>query len=242
VNERRAPAELAVLYRDELFLVVNKPAFLATTSPSGGLTVVERARALDPRAPKLHPSSRLDAVVTGVVVLARNRAAILHLIAARRAGLYARGYLGVCARAPQPVAGDLRGAIALDPRDARRRVVAPDGSRGARRAHTRYRTLAALPGAALLWLEPQTGRTHQLRVHAAHAGCPLLGDRAYGGASRIVKGDGSVVTARRAMLHCARVSVPDPAGGAPLRFEAEPPADMQALWRQLGGASFALPP
>jgi 23S rRNA-/tRNA-specific pseudouridylate synthase len=241
MSVRGAPAELSVLHRDELFLVVDKPAFLATTSPSGGPTVVERARALDPHAAKLHPSSRLDAEVTGVLVLARSRAAILHLLAARRAGLYARGYLGIAASAPQPPAGDFQGAIAIDPRDPRRRVVAPAGSRGARHAHTRYRTLAALPNGALLWLEPQTGRTHQLRVHAAHAGSPLLGDRPYGGPARVVASDGSVFTARRVMLHCARVTVPDPAGGAALRFEAAPPSDMQQLWRDLGGSAIEPP-
>ena len=238
----RAPAaELAVLHRDELLLVVDKPAFLPTTSPSGATTVVARARSLDPRAPKLHPSSRLDAEVTGVLVLARSRAGILHLLAARRAGAYARGYLGIAARAPQPPAGDGHGAIAIDPRDRRKRIVAEPTVRGARRAHTRYRTLVALPGAALLWLEPQTGRTHQLRVHAAHAGSPLLGDRVYGGASRVVLGDGSVVAARRVMLHCARVTVPAPKGGAALRFEAAPPADMQQLWRQVGGGALEIP-
>lgn len=242
MSARGAPGELAVLHRDELFLVVNKPAFLATTSPSGGATVVERARALDPRAAKLHPSSRLDAEVTGVLVLARSRAAILHLLAARRAGRYLRGYLGIAARAPQPAAGEWHGAIALDPRDPRKRCVAQSGGGGARRAHTRYRLLAAQPNAALLWLEPQTGRTHQLRVHAAYAGSPLLGDRPYGGPTRVVLGDGAVLSARRTLLHCARVSIPDPAGGAALRFEAVPPPDMQQLWQQLGGAAIELPP
>jgi 23S rRNA-/tRNA-specific pseudouridylate synthase len=243
MNARREPpGELVVLYRDERFLVVDKPAFLATTSPSGGETVVARARALDPRAPAMHPSSRLDAEVTGVLVFARSREAILHLLAARREHRYQRGYVGIAAAAPDPREGEWQGAIAIDVRDPRRRSVASAGARGARPSCTRYRTLAAPPRAALLWLEPQTGRTHQLRVHAAHAGCALLGDRPYSGAARLVLEDGSVIAPRRAMLHCARVTIPDPQGGAPLRFEATPPADLQKLWAQLGGDAIALPP
>lgn len=238
---RQPPAELTVLHRDPLFLVVNKPALLPTTSPGSAATVVSAARALDPQAPKLHPSSRLDAEVTGVLVLARTREAILHLLAARREGRYRRGYVGLAAAAPEPGAGEWHGAIALDPRDPRKRSVAAAGAHGARPARTRYRTLLASPRAALLWLEPQTGRTHQLRVHAAHAGCALLGDRAYGGAARVVLDDGAVLAPRRVMLHCARVSVPNPAGGAPLCFEAELPADMQQLWLGAGGAAIELP-
>jgi len=241
-ERRKGAAALEVLHRDELFLVVNKPAFLPTTSPSQGATVVAAARALDPGAPKLHPSSRLDAEVTGVLVFARSREAILHLLAARRDGQYLRGYVGFSAAAPEPAAGEWDGAIAIDARDPRKRGVVQAGARGARPARTRYRTLATSPRAALLWLEPQTGRTHQLRVHAAHAGCPLLGDRSYGGAARLVLDDGSVLALRRAMLHCARVVLPHPQAGPPLRFEAPLPADMQHLWHALSASPIELPP
>jgi 23S rRNA-/tRNA-specific pseudouridylate synthase len=101
--------------------------------------------------------------------------------------------------------------------------------------------LASPPAATLLWLEPETGRTHQLRVHAAAAGLALLGDRHYGGAPRIVLPDGSVHGARRTMLHCARVSLPDPAGGEALRFETLPPVDFGQLWAAAGGRGFHLP-
>jgi 23S rRNA-/tRNA-specific pseudouridylate synthase len=241
MNPRRAASDVEVLFRDARFLVLNKPAFLPTTGPGAGETLVQRARALDPRAPKLHPSSRLDAEVTGVVVFARTREAIQHLLAARRAGAYLRGYIALAAAEPVPPAGDWRAPIALDRRDPRKRVEATAGAPRALPAHTRYRTLQALARAALLWLEPQTGRTHQLRVHAAAAGCALLGDRPYGGATRVVLDDGSVVSARRTLLHCARVSVPDPAGGAALRFEAALPEDMLQVWRALGGSAIELP-
>jgi hypothetical protein len=96
--------------------------------------------------------------------------------------------------------------------------------------------VAAVDGAALLLLFPQTGRTHQLRVHAAHAGVPLLGDTLYGGPKRIVRPDGRVLTSRRVMLHCAEVTIPDPSRSEPtLTFHSPLPHDMRQIWRALGG-------
>ena len=228
---------IGVLHRDAWFLVLEKPSGLATTSPDGGLTLTRLAHEIDPQAPRLHPSSRLDAEVSGLVVFARTREATQHLLAARKAAAYARVYVALAATAPADATGDWRGAIALDARDPRKRAVVGDGraSVGAREAHTRYRVVTRLAPAALLRLEPQTGRTHQLRVHAAHAGLPLLGDRHYGGAQRVVLGDGRVLGVRRTMLHCLCVTIPAPHGATTLRFEAAPPADMQTLWRALGG-------
>jgi len=231
-----------VVYRDAHFLVLHKPSGLATTSPGQGPTLVQAAHRLDPEAARLHPSSRLDAEVSGLVTFARTKEATEHLLAARQAGEYTRGYLALAPRAPSPADGEWREAIAIDRRDPRKRIVAGQGAAGARDAHTLYRTLDALPQAALLWLSPQTGRTHQLRVHAAHAGIPLLGDRHYGGAARVVRVDGSVISVRRTMLHCTRVSFPNPEGGTRLLFEALPPPDFVALWVALDGPSLVLPP
>jgi hypothetical protein len=97
-------------------------------------------------------------------------------------------------------------------------------------------------GATLLRLMPMTGRTHQLRAHAARAGSPLFGDPAYGGKRREVMPDGTVVTARRVMLHCARLSFPSPSGGAQQQFEAPARSDMQKIWIALGGAASDLQP
>jgi 23S rRNA-/tRNA-specific pseudouridylate synthase len=85
---------------------------------------------------------------------------------------------------------------------------------------------------------PATGRTHQLRVHAAKAGAPLFGDHQYQGDRRKVLPDGSVVTARRVMLHCARVSFPsiNGAGGGLMQFQAPVRADMKKVWLALAGA------
>jgi RluA family pseudouridine synthase len=234
-------ARVIVLHEDAWFLVLHKPSGLPTTSPGGEPTLAAVARELDASAPRLHPSSRLDAEVSGVVIFARTPNATEHLLAARRAGAYHRGYLAIASAPPQPAQGEWHGAIGIDANNPRKRAIARAGAPGARQAETRYRTLQSTQHAALLWLMPQTGRTHQLRVHAANAGIPLLGDRHYGGAPRVVLADGRVLSARRTMLHCARVEIPNPVGGDRLRFEAPPPPDFATLWDALSGAPALLP-
>lgn len=230
-----------VLHRDEHLLVLEKPAGIATTAPGNARTLVDVARELDPDAPRLHPSSRLDAEVSGIVTFARTEAATLHLLAARKAGRYRRGYLGIASGAPSAEAGEWRGAVGLDPRDPRKRRIVGDDAPGARSAWSKYRVLATRERCALLWLEPQTGRTHQLRLHCAHAGLALYGDRPYGGPQRLVLADGSVVSARRTMLHCCRVTLPAIEGEGVIEVESEPASDVKAFWAATGGGGIELP-
>lgn len=239
------PAGISVLHRDSELLVLFKPSGLATTSPTGENCLTEYARVLDPDASKLHASSRLDAEVTGAVTFARTPSAIAGLTSARKEGRYERFYLGLAARAPEPGQGEWSWAIDHDPRDPRRRIALPHAKPGQGvAAQTVYRSLSAQPSAALLLLLPQTGRTHQLRVHAAQAGVPLLGDRHYGGEAQRVLGDGRVLRAARVMLHCARVRLPDLAGrtAGKLTVDAPVPDDFRSLWLQLGGAAELLEP
>jgi 23S rRNA-/tRNA-specific pseudouridylate synthase len=240
----QAAATPRILHRDSDLLVIDKPPGLATTSTDGGPCLARWAAQQDPRAPRLHASSRLDAEVTGVVTFARTTRAIEQLLAAREAGQYERFYLGLASAPTRPAEGEWTWAIDHAPKDPRRRVaVLPPAERGLA-AVSRYRVLQELPTAALVLLMPQTGRTHQLRVHAAAAGSPLVGDRHYGGPMTRVLPDGRVLRASRAMLHCARVSLPDVAspGHEPLVIDAPVPADFCSLWRALGGDEAALSP
>ena len=234
-----------IVHQDPHLLVVNKPAGIATTSPGGKECLVSRVREADATAPLLHPVSRLDAQVSGLVTVARTRQANRALREAREAGVYRRLYLGLALRAPDPPEGSWEAAIATDPRDPRRRVAKlGEGGRSrnhARPAATDYRTERVVRQAALLHLWPRTGRTHQLRVHCSLAGAPLLGDRHYGGPVRLVLPDGRVLRARRVMLHCARLVLPDLVRSGELLVAARPPDDMVALWRDLGGGSLSVP-
>ncbi len=223
-----------IVHSDRSLLVLYKPPGLPTTSPDPNeATLVHAAHALDPDAPRLHPSSRLDAEVSGLVTFARTPEATKYLLSAREQGSYCRAYVALAAQVPAADAGELAHAIGLDPRDPRKRRVVPDTAKGARPSRTRYRVLTRSAHGALLWLEPLSGRTHQLRVHLAHIGCALLGDRAYGGATRVVVDDGSVIAARRVMLHCFKLSLPALAGEPARSFERLPPEDFARSYAAL---------
>lgn len=226
----RAP-ELRVAHRDEDLLIVVKPAGLSTTSPEGP-SLAKHVVALDPSAPRLHPTSRLDAEVTGLVTFARTRLATKALLAARRAGTYRRLYVALAIGSIDPPEGTWRYPIARDPADPRRRMVRDAGVP----AETDYRVVAAAGPLAVLALSPRTGRTHQLRVHASAAGAPLFGDVHYGGERRATTSDGRVITAKRVMLHCAALELPPiDRRRDPLTVVEPPPEDFAVAWQKAGG-------
>lgn len=228
------PPEPAIVHRDDDLLVLDKPPFLPTTSPDGGDCLVARAKRLDPRAERLHPTSRLDAEVTGLVTFARSTRAIEAVAAARAEGRYRRRYLALAAGA---LVGDVLTwdfPIAIDPRDPRRRVIAehPD----AKPSRTLAEPERALADATLLVLFPQTGRTHQLRLHASHVGHPLLGDAHYGGARRVALPTGRMLAFPRVMLHCAEIVLPRVRGEGALTLRADIPSDFRDAFRALAQA------
>jgi RluA family pseudouridine synthase len=224
-----------VLFRDAELFVVSKPAGIATTSPDGKKCLAEIAARMNRGAPRVHPTSRLDRDVTGVVIFARTDRAIEALMEARRAGTYRRRYAAILSGTIADEAGRWDWPIAIDPRDKTKRVALAPGEKGERvqEARTRFEVIARTTRAARAWLFPETGRTHQLRVHAARAGHALVGDVAYGGPKRVVLADGRVVTASRPMLHCARVEVPHPVSGEPLVIEAAVPEDFEKVWSEI---------
>jgi 23S rRNA pseudouridine1911/1915/1917 synthase len=162
---------------------------------------------------------RLDRETSGVTVFARTRDAAAALAEAFRTGTPEKTYLALCARAPSPPEGRVELSLGKDPARAGLRRVDPAGEPAA----TRYRTLRESPGGALVEARPETGRTHQIRVHLAALGAPLLGDARYGGPRRVGE-----VAVPRVMLHAARLELPHPATGARMVFEAAPPEDFRA--------------
>ncbi len=227
-----------VLHRDADLLVVYKPPFLPTTSNGQQPCLVDWVKAQDPQAPQLHPTSRLDSPVSGLVTFARTKKANAHLLTMRTEGSYQRSYLALCQHPPTPSSGDWHWSIGLDPNNRKARRI--DGL-AAKAAHTHYRCLlpdsleqTEHPSINVLKLWPRTGRTHQLRVHAAQAGSPLWGDRLYGGPLRYTAADGSVIDAPRVMLHCTQLSFPAiKEGHKELAFELPMPEDMQQFLNQV---------
>jgi len=219
-----------VVWSDRDWIAVDKPSGLATTAPEAARTesLVAWVRTSRPSLRHVHPLSRLDVDVTGLVLIACSDTALRAAERARETNSYARRYMALLARAPQPPAGEWRWPIGVDPRNPKRRLA--DAGQNPQPALTQYRT-AAVSAAAWVTMDLHTGRTHQIRVHTSHAGSPVLGDRTYGGPTRIVRDDGSVVAVRRALLHafCARVP------GRAKVVRVDPPADFADAWAALGG-------
>ncbi|HEY3494194.1 MAG TPA: pseudouridine synthase [Polyangiaceae bacterium] len=236
---RAADEPLSILALHAGFVFVDKPPGLSTVPDHAGSTdclVARVERMLGADAGELQALSRLDVGVSGVVTLARDGAARALAAELRAAGRFARRYVAIASRAPEPESGSWSGAIGRS-RDGRRRV----GGEHAQEAATRYTTVARgahgfapdAPPAALLALAPITGRTHQLRVHAAAAGAALYGDRSYGGPQRVRLPGGRVEAFARPALHALSVELALESG--PLRVESAPPEDFTGLWSALGG-------
>jgi RluA family pseudouridine synthase len=235
---RPAPEAVRVILQDEDMVAVDKPAGIPTIADQAGAAhslVAAAARAIGVEAERLHPTSRLDRGVSGVVVFALTKAAADRLSRARMEGAYERRYVAIAARAPAPASGTWDAPIGRA-RDPRLREVR---GRDPVAAATRYRVCALAPGGeAMLAVAPATGRTHQIRVHASHAGAPLVGDRDYGGPARVTLPTGRVLEPRRVALHAARVVVPGPGGSSRIARSATPP-ELEALWSALGGEAAA---
>ncbi len=256
IGKRRAAASDSVRAGDEVWLYPARPpsrelprilleraGIVAAYKPAEMSTVADHrgsagslesvVKAMLGREP-LVVTSRLDVGVSGVVLFATDEASRRVLARAREEGRYLRHYVAVSSSSPAPERGVWTGSIgrAVDPR--LRRV----GGRSAVIAETAYAVVAKAPKGALLAVEPKTGRTHQIRVHAAHAGCPLWGDGAYGGSTRLVFGNGAVASVERIALHAAWVEVPL-TKSATVRAEAPLPPDFRAIWTACGGDSSA---
>jgi 23S rRNA pseudouridine1911/1915/1917 synthase len=222
---RAAPGPVALersrlVYADQELVAVDKPAGVPSqptlTSDQGTLPDLV-ARLLGAPVTLVH---RLDRDTSGVTVLARSAAAAAALAEAFRTGTPEKTYLALCARSPAPPDGRIDAPLGKDPARAGLRRV----DRGGDAAATRYRTLRHGPLAALVEARPETGRTHQIRVHLAHLGAPLLGDPRYGGPRRVGE-----VAIPRVMLHARRLEIDHPTTGARLVLEAPVPEDFGAI-------------
>jgi 23S rRNA (cytosine1962-C5)-methyltransferase len=203
-----------VLHEDDDLLVVNKPAGVNTHAPSpyAGEGIYEWLRHREPRWASLAIIHRLDKETSGVLVFSKTERANRSLTEqfARRA--VRKSYLLLTDRAVPQGRLVVRSAIARQGD----RYVTPDSSSQGQPAETRFRALKSVgEGCTLLEAEPVTGRTHQIRVHAAARGFPILGDALYGGTAY-----------PRVCLHARQIMLRHPADGKSIGFEA--PVDFSA--------------
>ncbi len=221
---------LDLVYEDDDILVLNKAAGLVTHPGAGNWegTLLNAllhhvpGAAILPRAGIVH---RLDKDTSGLMVVAKTLEAQTQLVRDLQARTVKRVYWAVAMGRIHPPEGSIEAAIGRHPTQRVKMAVVED-DRG-KPALTHYRVLRQF--ADLAWVECRlaTGRTHQIRVHLAHLGYPLLGDTVYAGRKR------AVIEFPRQALHAVRLGLVHPRTGAPLEWEALPPPDFAGLLREL---------
>ena len=168
-----------------------------------------------------HPVNRLDKGTTGLMVIAKSGYVHDLLRRSLHTNRFRRDYLAVCVGTPPSGSGTIDAPIGRDETSTVRRCVRPDGSP----AVSHYRVLGIRDGLTLVALLPETGRTHQLRVHMASIGCPLAGDWLYG------TEDPTLIA--RPALHSHRLTLIHPITGDTLNLTAPPPEDLIRLFPDL---------
>jgi len=222
-------ADPTILFEDEWLLALDKPAGL----PSQGTLASAEANAIAWAqrhvGREVFSVHRLDAGTTGVMIVAKGPGAATTLAAAFREGTVAKRYLAI-GSGRLASSGSIDAPLRRSPTPGRWQVAASGGLP----ARTDYELLGSAGSTLFISAEPQTGRTHQIRVHFAHAGAPLLGDRRYRGPTSVQLPAGGSFVAQRAMLHASRLRVAHPGTGAPLEIVAPLPADFRELVSAFG--------
>ncbi len=226
------PEEIAltIVYEDDALLIVDKPAGMVTHPAHGARdgTLVNALLAHSGSLPgnplRAGLVHRLDRDSSGLLVVAKTNAALTALGKAMMARAIGRTYLGLVVGIPAHPRGTVDGALGRDPRDRLRYAIRPDG----KPAVTHYAVREPLTGASELEFTLETGRTHQIRVHMAALGYPLLNDPVYGTVDPRVDLPGQA-------LHAWRLAFRHPETGAPVAFEAAPPPDYVAARELLRG-------
>jgi 23S rRNA pseudouridine1911/1915/1917 synthase len=226
---------LDLVYRDEAFMVVDKPAGMVVHPAPGhaGGTLANAVLGLAELGGPGHEVGpahrpglvhRLDRDTSGLLVVARDENAFRNLQAQWAGRTVDKAYVALVRGAPREPTATIEAPIGRDPRHRQRMAVVAAG----RPAATAYRTLERLRGATLLECRIATGRTHQIRVHLASIGHPVVGDRLYGSAEPELG---------RQFLHAARLGFRHPRTGEPLVFESPLPPDLSAYLQGRRGAT-----
>ena len=212
-----------ILYEDDHLLAVNKPAGLAVHAGTGvAYGLIDVLRALRPHFPELNLVHRLDRGTSGCLVVAKTRADLLMLNRAFADRACGKVYMALTAGHWAQARTIVRQALDVEHREQGERSVRVDTERG-QAAVSRFQEIERFPVSSLVRVEIDTGRTHQIRVHAAAAGHVLAGDDRYG--KHDFNRQMARMGLRRMFLHAAELVLPL-ADGKPLRFKAPLPEDL----------------
>jgi 23S rRNA pseudouridine1911/1915/1917 synthase len=241
-----AHADLQFVYEDEHLAVLDKPAGLVVHPGPGHWddtlvnVLTERGTELAAQGGEGRPGivHRLDRDTSGLLVVAKSDLAHRRLASAIERRQVKRVYAALVWGHLRKSPVDIEAPIARNPKDRKKMTVA----QGGRHAVTHAALVARFAHADLLRVRLGTGRTHQIRVHLAHVGCPIVGDREYtfGGSRRVtpsarVEAERLESLAPRQLLHAAELSFAHPVTGAPIRLMSEWPADLRPALAEAAG-------
>ncbi len=219
-----------LLYEDDHLLIADKPAGMVV-HPTHGHYVHTLANAVvyywqqKGEQFRFRPVHRLDQETSGVLAVAKNPFAHQQIAQQMQDGQVDKQYLAIVHGVPPLTEGTVTGAIGRNPEQPHLRIVTPDGYA----AITHYRLIEAYGNASLIGLTLETGRTHQIRVHMKHLGCPLIGDKMYGTEQPSAEQARLDAAIERHALHAWKLGFAHPLNGERIGFTAPLPEDMQKL-------------
>jgi 23S rRNA pseudouridine1911/1915/1917 synthase len=229
---------LDIVYEDSDILVVNKAAgmvvHIGAGISSGTLVnaLMTHIRTLSSIGGEQRPGivHRLDKMTSGLVIVAKNDTAHRRLSDQFKSREVHKTYVALVHGRIANHSGEINRPVGRDPR---RRTRMKAGGIAPREALTKYRVLRCFGHFTLVEAMPQTGRTHQIRVHLASLGHPVVGDNTYGAPAKLHFGASEEPTLPRTFLHAAKLAFSHPVTGAPLEFEAPLPGDLAAFLAHL---------
>jgi 23S rRNA pseudouridine1911/1915/1917 synthase len=235
---------LSVIYEDAHMIVLNKPPGLVVHPAPGNYTgtlvnallyhygslPLPGAGAGGSSRERAGIVHRLDKDTSGVIVVARTPEALRSLSAQFKSRIVKKKYLALVAGVIKKGSGTIEVGIGRHVKERKKISV---HTHSAREAITGFIVKERYPNATLVEVEIKTGRTHQIRVHMAHIGHPVLGDSVYGGRKAVTAGESRI---ERQMLHAESLSLLHPETGHPMVFSAPPPADMSEIIAELRAA------
>ena len=224
--------EKSICYEDDLMLVINKPSGMAVHGGSGvSHGAIEALRSARPEAPYLELVHRLDRDTSGCLMVAKRRSALIRLQELQRHGGIEKRYLALLAGRIRKGAWRVDAPLKKNTLSGGERVVRVDPE--GKVAATRFEVVRRFPEATLVEATLETGRTHQIRVHAAANGTPILGDPKYG--DQTLNRRFRELGLRRLFLHAVSLRFDWPGTPGRLRVEAPLPAELQKVLEGLDG-------